>query len=965
MKSFLMQLSTLSLLCTTAAFAEKGYEEIPDLSELPLLNPDLKERTMGKIRLNNGIEALLISDPKADHSSASVAVDTGSWNDPEEYPGMAHFCEHMLFMGSAKYPDSNDFMERVNEMGGHTNAFTAPDRTVYMFSAKEEGFLDCLDRFSRFFIDPLFNPADISRELHAVEQEFAKNLEHDGWRTYMIFKELGNPEHPNRKFSTGNAQTLAQIPSSALQSWHKEEYGADRMHLFLYSSLPLETMKEKVVQLFSDVPKATRSLLLSTLPLTSERQKGKITYIQPIQHRQTVNLYWELPRDLAKEESHAAELLAYTLNRGQANSLYETLQSSGWIDSVRADVDEMGSPENRLFSIELSLTAKGMASVDQVILRCFEALALVRKAGVPPSLFHEMNQISRLHYQYQTREDPFQIAQDIGSTLPNEPLALYPQQRVLATQYSSSKMSRLLQGLTPKECSIVIIAPPAISGVSPDQKEKWFQAEYAVRPIPSTWIASWEKAKPNPQIKLPPPNPFVPKELTQISANAETIPILFSNNEHGMAYYTRAPEFSAPEASIQLQIRSPKLLPTAKSAVLASLYLDHLTDLLHPTLSAAKSAGLAAQFDLYQLSLRVQINGFSDKAPLLLKTLVEKMPQTPPTREQFATYVERHEKEYANRSKELPCRQAQSLLYSLLLEGNSLPEEKLAALRTIQYEEFLAYHAELFEKTYATALFGGNLSLEQVQSAWAEVEHVLNRGLYPLEDHIQSKVLELPPQAGPFSISRTTLAQGNSSILAIDQGAFTLEKKAVQEILATMLKHDFFNELRTKQKTGYIAVASPLELEERLFTLLMVQSNSHQPEDLLYRFELFLEEFVHTLPEQLSLERFETLKQSCLHSLKTRFRNLKDKTALWALLAFEKGADFQYVEKRLSALEALTLPRFLSLASEVLSRQNHRRLAILFEGRLPAPFIYESIDPAWLVEVRAREGDKKSERSSP
>ncbi|HEV7737063.1 MAG TPA: insulinase family protein, partial [Chlamydiales bacterium] len=75
------------------------YEEISDLSSLPLLNPDLKERQTAKIRLRNGLEILLISDPGADQSSASVAVDAGSWNDPEKYPGMAHFCEHMLFLG--------------------------------------------------------------------------------------------------------------------------------------------------------------------------------------------------------------------------------------------------------------------------------------------------------------------------------------------------------------------------------------------------------------------------------------------------------------------------------------------------------------------------------------------------------------------------------------------------------------------------------------------------------------------------------------------------------------------------------------------------------------------------------------------------------------------------------------------------------------------------------------------------
>ena len=79
-----------------------SYQEIPDASELPLLNPDLKERKTAKLRLQNGLEILLISDPGIDQSSASMAVSAGSWDDPAEYPGMAHFCEHMLFLGTEK-----------------------------------------------------------------------------------------------------------------------------------------------------------------------------------------------------------------------------------------------------------------------------------------------------------------------------------------------------------------------------------------------------------------------------------------------------------------------------------------------------------------------------------------------------------------------------------------------------------------------------------------------------------------------------------------------------------------------------------------------------------------------------------------------------------------------------------------------------------------------------------------------
>jgi insulysin len=48
----------------------------------------------------------------------------GSWDEPNEYPGLAHFLEHMLFQGSATFPDSGYFEKLVASAGGSTNAYT-------------------------------------------------------------------------------------------------------------------------------------------------------------------------------------------------------------------------------------------------------------------------------------------------------------------------------------------------------------------------------------------------------------------------------------------------------------------------------------------------------------------------------------------------------------------------------------------------------------------------------------------------------------------------------------------------------------------------------------------------------------------------------------------------------------------------------------------------------------------------
>jgi insulysin len=69
------------------------------------------DKNYGYINLPNQIECVLIQDPKLDKASASMNVGIGSFQDPPNIQGLAHFLEHMLFMGTSKYPSENDYSQ--------------------------------------------------------------------------------------------------------------------------------------------------------------------------------------------------------------------------------------------------------------------------------------------------------------------------------------------------------------------------------------------------------------------------------------------------------------------------------------------------------------------------------------------------------------------------------------------------------------------------------------------------------------------------------------------------------------------------------------------------------------------------------------------------------------------------------------------------------------------------------------
>ena len=113
------------------------------------------------IKLENGLEALLISDAhtakvdplyfflfnsKLPQSSAALAVRVGSLNDPEKHQGLAHFLEHLLFMGTEKYPEEAEYSSFLANHAGYSNAYTDAEVTNYYFDIYSGMFEEALDR---------------------------------------------------------------------------------------------------------------------------------------------------------------------------------------------------------------------------------------------------------------------------------------------------------------------------------------------------------------------------------------------------------------------------------------------------------------------------------------------------------------------------------------------------------------------------------------------------------------------------------------------------------------------------------------------------------------------------------------------------------------------------------------------------------------------------------------------------
>ena len=141
----LLSVAFLLLICRASSFSTHKF--IPTTTRLlqsssssapyntAVVTPQNDDsRTYRAVTLSNGLSCVLISSPTTSTSACSVTVNIGHCSDPLSHPGLSHFLEHMLFLGTEQEPTENGFEDWLSENGGGTNAYTDLENTGYYFS---------------------------------------------------------------------------------------------------------------------------------------------------------------------------------------------------------------------------------------------------------------------------------------------------------------------------------------------------------------------------------------------------------------------------------------------------------------------------------------------------------------------------------------------------------------------------------------------------------------------------------------------------------------------------------------------------------------------------------------------------------------------------------------------------------------------------------------------------------------
>ncbi|MFA5547957.1 MAG: insulinase family protein [Porticoccaceae bacterium] len=888
----------------------------------PVYRSPNDDRQYRHLTLANGLDVLLISDPASDKAAASLSVNVGSFDNPPDREGLAHFLEHMLFLGTDRYPEPDEYQAFISEHGGGHNAYTSLEETNYFFDVDAPHLMAALDRFSRFFVAPLFNPEYVDRERHAVESEYRLKIQDDSRREWDVLRELANPEHPFAKFSVGNLETLADREGRPVRedllAFYQRHYSANQMNLVVLGTEDLDTLEQAVSERFGEVPNRNLAPVESAAPLFARELPFRVA-IAPEKDLRQLSIGFPLPTVAALWPTKPVDYLGHLLGHEGEGTLLAELKRLGLAEALSAGL-VYDSRAGALFSVTIALTEEGVRQEAAVTRAFFAWLSLVRNRGFEPWRYGELADLSEIAFRFAEKQSPSNYVRALGTLMHTYPAGEAVRGPFLFEAYDEGVIRQIADRLRPDNAFVTLMA----QGVETDTRSAYYQAPYRVEDLDVGDLDAGgvEPVLPGLALALPAPNIYIPEQLTVLRAdNPQALPERVSA-EGGRVDLWHYPDsqFNTPRALFEARIAIPDLDDRRRETLL-DLYRALVVDQLSSRTYPASQAGLGFDLSRWDNGLSLSVQGYSEKQALLVKDIVAVMAAPEWDSARFERVKSQLLRQWRNTTKDWPISQVFSRV-GPLLRDTWLPLEKAETLEGLALADVQAFAAELFPRGHVRFYAGGNLDRAQALAMAASVTDKLRlkapgEGAIPVEYRVHNLAHRDPLPAFDVHVDHSD----SVAVLFLQGREDTLAERALFALLQKLTEAPFYSELRTERQLGYVVGSSISPMHRVPGAMFYVQSPSRDSAALRDEIDGFLARHEARMAALTDAD-LERIRAAVLADIEEKPKNLMELGARH-LEALHLGYNaFDFRQRLAEAIRGVSLDQL---------RDAYRR--ILLEGR--------------------------------
>ena len=384
-----------------------------------------------------------------------VWVKAGAIAEPRDWPGVAHFLEHMIFKGTKRIPPGM-FDQMIEHRGGMANAATSHDYVHFYLTTAANYLPETLPYLAEILLQAEIPEEALHHEREVVLDEIRGSDDDPDWLGFQCLCEMLYPHHAYGRSVLGGSQAVQGFTANQLRCFHRTHYQPENMTVVMVGDIREQAAIAYMEEIFADFAVRSECPTVSTSthvpPKTGQRRTLKI----PQLGASRLTLGWSGPGIDQLQDNIGLDLLAAVLAGSHCSRLVLHLREElGLVFDIHSCFSLQ--KDASLFTINAVLAPQQVEQVES------EICAAIHHLQTTPISPVELTRAQRLlcnDYIFST-ETPVQLAGLYGyyQTLAQADLAIaYPS---MVRHCQPPDLQRLAQRYLPTDAYALVLLEAA------------------------------------------------------------------------------------------------------------------------------------------------------------------------------------------------------------------------------------------------------------------------------------------------------------------------------------------------------------------------------------------------------------------------------------------------------------------------------------------------------------------------
>jgi predicted Zn-dependent peptidase len=202
--------------------------------------------------MDNGLRLITESMPQVRSVTIGVWLTRGSRHESDAQGGIAHFVEHMLFMGTDTR-SAEDIAQAIDSIGGQLDAFTAKEYAGYYIKVLDEHLPLAVELLSDIVMRPAFVEEEVGREKKVILEEIKMVEDTPDDLVHELFTQHFWEGHPLGRPILGSKETVEAFTGGSLRDYFRGAYVAPNMIVSAAGNLEHAHVKDIVAEAFGSL----------------------------------------------------------------------------------------------------------------------------------------------------------------------------------------------------------------------------------------------------------------------------------------------------------------------------------------------------------------------------------------------------------------------------------------------------------------------------------------------------------------------------------------------------------------------------------------------------------------------------------------------------------------------------------------------------------------------------------------